>query len=141
MTTFTLFMSPWTTSNVCAIVNRPSSCVRRSSLCSTASISLSPSSFFANFSTQCRAVGYLIDGVLTESALFNLLRSQSEHGEQFDHDFDRDIHHGRRQGDDIGIDPKALEEISDTFEQVYKCVVARADSIGCLRSSDQEICS
>ena len=53
MTTFTLFTSPWTTSRVCATVIRPSSWVRRSSLCSTASISLSPSSFFANFSISC----------------------------------------------------------------------------------------
>lgn len=59
MTTFTLFRSPWTTLRVCATVILPSSCVRRSSLRNTASISLSPNSFFANFSIPCQAIVHL----------------------------------------------------------------------------------
>ena len=49
ITTLVLFTRPCTTSSVCATVNRTSSLFNRSSLCSVASTSLSPRSFFANF--------------------------------------------------------------------------------------------
>ena len=52
MTTLILLNSPWTTSSVWATVSRASSWVSRSSLCRTASMSLSPSNFLANFSAQ-----------------------------------------------------------------------------------------
>ena len=50
ITTFTLPTRPWTTLKVCATVIRASSWVNRSNLWTTASISLSPNNFFANFS-------------------------------------------------------------------------------------------
>ena len=50
ITTFILPTRPWTTPKVCATVIRASSWVNRSNLWSTDSISLSPNSFFANFS-------------------------------------------------------------------------------------------
>ena len=50
ITTLRVSKSPWTTSSVCAEVTRASSWVSRSSLCKTASTSLSPSNFLANFS-------------------------------------------------------------------------------------------
>jgi hypothetical protein len=68
---------------------------------------------------------------LTESAFFNLLGSEGKHGEQFDHYLYDYINHRGCQRD-IGIDPKAFEEVSDAFKQVNKGVVARADTVGCL---------
>lgn len=59
MTTFKLLTRPWTTSRVCAAVTRASSWVSRSNLCSVASISLSPNSFFANFAVPCKAYWFL----------------------------------------------------------------------------------
>jgi hypothetical protein len=49
-TVFTVHTRLWTTPNVCATVIRASSWVNRSNLRRTASISLSPSNFFVNFS-------------------------------------------------------------------------------------------
>jgi hypothetical protein len=55
--------------------------------------------------------------------MLDLLSSEGEHGEQLDHDLADYIRHRWSQRD-IGIDPKAFEEVPDTFKQINKCVVA-----------------
>ena len=108
---------------MCATVIRASSWVNRSNFSSTASTSLSPNSFFANFSMTLWAVGIVYcDGVLTESSLFDLLRCQGKHWEYFKHNFYNNIRHYCR-GWNRRIYLKAPDEIPQTFKQVKKSVV------------------
>ena len=55
------------------------------------------------------------DDPLTESALFDLLGSEGKYREQLGHDLDNYIRHRSCQRE-IGIDPKAFEEVCDAFE-------------------------
>ena len=88
---------------------RASSCVSRSSLRGTASISLSPKSFFVNVTaTHSRArysIGY---DSLNETALLDILRSKSQHGEHYLYSHIR----YRRSRWDLRIDIEAFEENS-----------------------------
>ena len=69
--------------------------------------------------------------VLTQPPLLNLFRGECEHGEQFGHYLDNDIGHERGNRDRT-VYFKTFEEISETFKQFYKRIVARADTSGCL---------
>ena len=72
-----------------------------------------------------------VNHLLTESALLNLFRGECEHGEQLNHYLDNDTAHERGNWD-RSVYFKALEEISEAFKQIYKRIVARADTSGCL---------
>lgn len=75
----------------------------------TASISLSPKSFFVNvtatYSRACYSIGY---DSLTETALHDILRSKSQHGEHYLYSHIR----YRRSRWDLRIDIEAFEENS-----------------------------
>ena len=69
---------------------------------------------------------------LTHSALFDLLRSNSQDRQHLDHNLDNDIHHlhGRRH---FCIDLQASEKHLNAFEYVNKSVLARPGIPSCLR--------
>ena len=125
MISFTLPTRPWTTPNVCATVIRASSCVNRSSLWSTASISLSPNNFFANFSVAHSATDSVqyVHIALTEPSLSYLFRSKGKHGEQFDHYLYNHIHHHRREID-LCVNVETLDETPQMLKEVREGVIA-----------------
>jgi len=64
---------------------------------------------------------------LTESALSYLLRCQSKDFKQFSHYFDRYFSHS---GGNLGEDIETAEVMFKTFEELDKCVIASANSLG-----------
>lgn len=78
ITTCMLSTRPQMTSRVWGTVILDPSTVSLSSLCSTASMSFSPSSFFAHFSATRSAMYYRQWGTLTQSSLTNLLSCESK---------------------------------------------------------------
>jgi hypothetical protein len=67
--------------------------------------------------------------------LFDLVCCQGKHGKHFHHDVDDDIGH-RRGERDLSINPKAIEEVPNTFEQVEESVITCADSDSRLKYRD-----
>ena len=125
---------------VCATVMRASSRVSRSSLFSIVSISLSPSSLFANCSATHSEVvtDYCSKPPLTESTSADLFLRYGEYRNQLNHDLRDNIRHQRVQGD-LGIDMETIEEASEAFKEFEEGVIASADTISGLRSSKDQI--
>jgi hypothetical protein len=88
-----------------------------------ASISLSPTSFFANFSTANLITGKIYDSALTEPALLNLLGRQGKHRKYFDHYFHDDIGH-YWSGRDRRIDLETSEEVPQALKETEEGFVA-----------------
>src|SRR6267142_1947546 len=137
MITLILWTRLWTTMRVSAAVLRASSSVSRSSLCSTASTSFSPKSFFTNFTVLCTVKRGVWEGGLglTWSLLLDLLGHQSKSGENFHQYLNDDFGHcpSRRES---GINFKTVQEVFDRLEQINKSIVGRTDVLGCLIRSD-----
>ena len=125
---------------VCATVMRASSCVSRSSLFSIASISPSPSNFFANCSvTRSEVVAYdYRTTLLTESSSAYLFLCYGKYRNQLYHYLRDHIRHKRVQGD-LGIDMETIEEVSKVFEELEEGVIARTHSISGLGSFEDQI--
>jgi hypothetical protein len=88
-----------------------------------ASISLSPNSFFANFSAANLITGNIYDSELTEPAFLNLFGRQGKHREYFHHYFHDDIGH-YRSGRDHRIDLQTFEEAPQALKEVEERIVA-----------------
>ena len=91
-----------------------------------ASISLSPSSFFVNFSqfsVEYQATNNICDSKLTESPLFDLFGRQGKNRKELDHYFDNNIDQ-HRSGRNHRIYLQMLEEITQALEQLEKHIVA-----------------
>jgi hypothetical protein len=88
-----------------------------------ASISLSPNSFFANFSAANLITGNVHDGTLTEPALLNLLGRQGKYRKYFDYYLHDDIRH-YRSGRHHRIDLQTSEEVRQALKEVEEGVVA-----------------
>ncbi len=88
-----------------------------------ASISLSPKSFFANFSAANLITGDVYDGGLTEPALLNLLGRQGKHRKYFDHYLHDNIGH-YRSGRDHRIDLQTFEKVPQALKEGEEGVVA-----------------
>jgi hypothetical protein len=88
-----------------------------------ASISLSPNSFFANFSAAKLITGIVYDSALTEPALLNLLGRQGKHRKYFNHYLHDKIRH-YRSGPDHRIDLQTSEEVPQALKEVEEGVVA-----------------
>ena len=119
------------TLRVSAAVVRASSCVRRSSLCRTASMYFSPKTFFTDLTTMrsVRQPARASENVLTRPSLLELSGCQSERGQQLHHDIRQYlVHRGRRR--DLYIYIETTEEIFDGFEQVDDCFIAIYDVFG-----------
>src|SRR6266852_6558615 len=123
ITTFIFMTRPWTTLRICATVCRASSCVNRSSLWTIASIFFSPTSFPTSFSSFISQVMNSLTGDgLTKFSLLYLFRRQRKCGEQLYENLDNHLIHGFR-GRDLGIDLKAIEEMSNRIKQIGQCTV------------------
>jgi hypothetical protein len=64
--------------------------------------------------------------------VLDLLGGQSKCGQQFNDDLNNHLSHDRRTRD-FGIDPKALDEVTDGLEDVEECIIARIDVLHSLR--------
>ena len=86
ITTLIFFTRPYTSSSVSVAVVWASVRVNLSNLCSTASISFSPRSFFPSFSaSRCVTKHHDNKGIMpTQSTLFSLLYRKGDRGEQFE---------------------------------------------------------
>jgi hypothetical protein len=65
----------------------------------------------------------ICNNTLTEPTLFDLLRRQSKHREQFSHYFEHDLHH-YRSGRDCRIDLQTLEETPYALEELEDGIIA-----------------
>jgi len=54
--------------------------------------------------------------------VLDLFRSQGEHFEQFDHDFDDYICH-KRVRRNVGVNLETLDEIAQVFEEIEKGII------------------
>jgi hypothetical protein len=103
-------------------------------------MSLSPRSFFTNFSVFHSVECYTSHNELTESTLLNLFGRKGEGGEQF-HYY---LHQNGFQGlgkRDLGINTESAEELFEGREQIYERVVTRTNVFDRLRDSDvTEMC-
>ena len=134
MTTLTLPTRPWTTFKVCATVIRASSCVNRSNLWTTLSISLSPSNFLLNFSVPHSTTADISDAARTESPFLDLLRCQGKYRKQLHHYFYHDVRQ-YRSGRNRRIDLQTLEEVPQTLKQLEKSIVTGCNPNGSLAYS------
>jgi hypothetical protein len=121
---------------------RASSCVRRSSLFSIFSISLSPNNFFANCSAkhpESKVVALVTERLCLLSRPRPICFFETASIEiNSNHDFRDNIRHQRVQRD-LGIDMETFEEVSKVFEEFEEGVIARAHSISGLRSFEYQI--
>jgi len=88
-------------------------------------MSFSPSSLLANFSAESRIIDYRQKDAArrTQPSLLDLFRRESEHGQQFDNNFDHRFNHSGC-GLDLRINLEPIGEIFDTFEDIEKGIVA-----------------
>jgi len=88
-------------------------------------MSFSPSSFLENFSAEDQlSIAVKKDSAIrTQHSLLDLFRRESEHGQQFNHNFDHRFNHSGC-GSDLRINLEPIGEIFDTFEDIEKGIVA-----------------
>ena len=136
ITTLIFFTRLYTSSSVCVAVVWASSRVSLSNLCSTASTSFSPKSFFPSFSeSHCVTTyqSYRTGMRLTESSLLCLLYRKGDGRQQFDENLYDDLQHCRGRWH-FCVNVEALEERFERLEKLDERVVARASNIlDCLK--------
>ena len=74
---------------------------------------------------------------LTQPSLVDLFRRQSEHGQQFDHNFDRRFNHGGCQcGSDLRINLESTQKGFHAFKDIEKGIVTCLNVLGRLAVAD-----
>ena len=125
------------TSKLCAAVARDSSWVSLSSLRNTNWTSLSPSSFFANFSAANQANSVSRKNRLTETSFFHPFCCEREDAQKFDHYFNNYFGHCRNEFN-LGpsIRGEAHEKVVNTFKYFDEGVITISHTLGRLVDPD-----
>jgi hypothetical protein len=131
----TLSSTVLATFRISAAAIRASSCVSRSSLFNTSSISVLPISFFRYFSGNCSVNGnVIIQRQLTHPSLPDLFGCNSKHVQNFHQYFCDYIYHFLVKCS-FSVNLQSLEECFYALEDLKKCVLTCVNIIGCLRAS------
>ena len=125
------------TSKLCTAVARDSSWVSLSSLRNTDWTSLSPSSFFANFSAVNQANSVSRTNRLTKTSLFHPFCCEREDAQKFGHYFNKYFSHCRNEFNlRTSIHREAHEKVVDTFKYFEEGVIAISHTLGRLVNPD-----